>query len=240
MAKDIYIDDNEIINPIDYEKKYNDIVKELWEGLFCNLNAGKADKIVLDETGNVIGEQKGTPTQKFSKDAIMQDIQPAQVAIMLNRLLRRYRPFSLADAKRLTPEDYLCAYEWFCKLMEYINKYIVFIPDKQTYSAFVNITDDIYNELLIDQTFGSTFKSIDNGFISTNFVGAQAGIIDSKSTISKLQTRDAGHNLIKNPEAITFNNFQTIDKMQVNAQLEKWKAMASIGYKPNKNGKNND
>lgn len=234
MAKDIFIEDGEVVNPVDYEQKYNDIVKELWDNLFCNLTSGKNDRIVIDDMGNVIGEQKGTATQKFSKNAIMQEIQPAQVAIVLNRLLRRYRPFSFVEAKKLTPEDYLNAYEWFCKLMEYINKYIVFIPDKQTYSAFVNITDDVYNNLFDDPTFGPTFKSIDNGFVSTNFVGAQAGIVDSKTTISKLQTRDAGHNLVKNPEAITVNNYQTIDRQQVRAQFEKWKSMANIGYKGRK------
>lgn len=234
MSKDVFFEDGDIINPIDYEQKYKDIIDELYNCLFAGLTTSKADKIVLDDNGNVIGGQKGTAGQTFAKNAIMQELQPAQVAIVLNRLLRKYRPFSLADARKLAPEDYLNAYEWFCRLMEDINKYIVFIPDKQTYSAFVNITDDVYNELLIDQTFGPTFKSIDNGFVSTNFVGAQAGIVDSKTTIAKLQTRDAGHNLVKNPEAITVNNFQAIDKQQIAAQFERWKSMANIGFKGKK------
>ena len=237
MSKDIFIEDGDIINPTDYEQKYRNIVQELEDTLFGKLSLSKADRVVLDDNGNVLAEQKGTQTQKFSKNAIMQDIQPAQVTIVLNRLMRRYRPFSLPDAKKMPPEEFLNAYEWFCKLMEHINKYIVYIPDKQTYCAFVNITTNIYNELLQDTTYGPIFESFEDSFVQTNFLAAQAGIVDSKTTISKLQTRDAGHNLVKNPELMTVNNFQTIDRQQVNAQLEKWKSMANIGYKGKKNNK---
>ena len=161
----------------------------------------------------------------------MPTISPAQVTTKLNRLLRIYRPMTKEDAETLDDLEYLDAYGYYLYIISHINKFVTFLPDKQTFSAFCNISTDTYNHLLADQRYIQVFSSIEDGFVQSNFVVAEAGLIDSKTAITKLQTKDSGHNLVRNPEAVTINYSPKVDKVLINQQLDKYTAMIGNNQK---------
>lgn len=224
MKQTIVIDDGKIVNSTDYEAKCNHIIEELQSSLFGNLEMD-----TFEDFDDAIDSPKAKQPMTFKKNEIMPKLTPMQVTTKLNRLLRVYKPMNLRDAKTVPDTEYLLAYGYYCDVISYINKYLVYMPDKQTFSAFVNITTDIYNELLQDPNYTQVFKSFEDSFIQSNFSASQAGIIDSKTTLSKLEMRDAGHNLIKNPEVVTNVLNLGVNKQEVNEKLEKWRNMARIG-----------
>ena len=224
MTKSIIIDKGEVVNSTDYAEKCERVIEELQQSLFANLEMDSYED--FDDTIDV---PKAKKPMTFKKNEIMPTLTPMQVTMKLNRLLRVYKPMSLAEAKTVDDTEYLTAYGYYCDIISYINKYLVYIPDKQTFSAFVNITTDIYNELLQDPNYSQVFKSFEDSFIQSNFSASQAGIIDSKTTLSKLEMKDAGHNLIKNPEVVTNVLNLGVNKQEVNEKFEKWKNMARIG-----------
>lgn len=217
------------IKPTDYEQKVKDIIKKLEEHLFYKLN--KEEVNVEEENG--VDKKKNN---KYYKNQILPDLTPLQVNAKLNELLRIYRPMNMAEAKALNDENYLEALHYYMILMSYINQYIGIVPSKQTFCAFANITTSVYNELLQDPNFNQVFNSIEDYLIDANFTSSQAGLVDNKTTISKLQMKDAGHNLIQSPEAITFVNNNKIDKQQVNLQFDRLEGIIkSLNYNKNKN-----
>ena len=55
---------------------------------------------------------------------------------------------------------------------------------------------------------------------------AEAGLVDSKTTIAKLQTKNAGHNLVKNPESLTLiQNNNVVDEQKMDLLLSKFDGM---------------
>ena len=208
---------DEIVDRTNYQEKADMLIRELGESLFNKLD----DTIDAEDTEK---NQKKAKS-KYSRNMIKPDLQPMQVTTKLNRLLRIYKPMDLKEAKQIADEDYLSAYGYYCDVIDYINQYLVYMPDKQTFCAFVNITSDIYNELLYDANYAQVFHSIEDGMVQSNFLASQAGIVDRTTTMAKLQTKDAGHNLVKNPESITFNTYNIADQRQVNLQLEKFDSM---------------
>ncbi|MGN0960582.1 MAG: hypothetical protein ACI4PF_00115 [Christensenellales bacterium] len=222
MPKKIIIDDDQIVNSTDWEGKANKIIAKLGETLFNKLD--EQQTIIDEETGETKPIKKAN---KFAKNMIKADLQPVQVTSKLNRLLRIYKPLSIIEARTIQDIEYLKAFGYYCDIISYINEYLVYMPDKQTFCAFINITTDIYNEFLGDPNYMQVFMSFEDSFNSTNFLAAQAGVVDGKVTITKLQTKDAGHNLVRNPEALTINNYNAIDKQQVNLKLEQWESMVS-------------
>lgn len=244
--KNIIFDGEDMITPTDYEKKYEVIVEELDKDIFAELKADKETKVDVDIEKlirDAIDDEKSFEAtikeikkkkevkRKFLKNEIVPLLTPMQVSSRLNELLRVYKPLNLEEAKTLEDRDYLEALKWYMKLITYINEYLVFLPSKQTFCAFANITTSIYNELLTTPSYSQVFNSVEDYIVDANFLSSQAGIVESKTTLSKLQTKDAGHNLVRNPEALTINTFAQIDTHQVNERLEKWKSMANIGYK---------
>lgn len=228
MPKRVIIDGEQIINATDWEAKSKEIIRRLDEELFQNINYADCYKYKYDKEGNEIAREK----RAVKKGEIMPTISPAQVTTKLNRFLRIYRPMNLEDAKSLEDTDFLEAYGYFLDIISHINTYCTFLPDKQLFSAFCNISTNIYNELLVDPRYTQVFASIEDGFVQSNFTVAQAGLIDSKTTIAKLQAKEAGHSLKPASETINFVQNNHIDKALIHAQLDKFSAML-----PQKGGK---
>lgn len=228
--KPIVIDkDGEIIKPTDWANKSAKLIEELGNSIFAGMTKEDSYNYKVDKWGNEIKTKK-----KVVKNEIMPDISPAQVSTKLNRLLRIYRPMSIVEAKALDDTDYLEAYGYFLDVISYINEYCVFLADKQTFSSFCNITTDVYNELLGDPNYTQVFKGFEDDFVHSNFAVAQSGLVDAKTTITKLQTKEMGHNLVRNPESITYNVTNNVDKQQVLLALDKFDSMT----KKLPNGKN--
>lgn len=230
--KQVIFDEGEMITPTDYEKKYKVIVEELDKDIFADLLPDKEMHLEIKDDDCEVKEtkQKKEVKRKFLKNEIVPLLTPMQVSARLNELLRVYKPLNLEEAKTLEDKDYLEALKWYMKLITYINEYLVFLPSKQTFCAFANITTSIYNELLQMPSYTQVFNSVEDYIVDANFLSSQAGIVESKTTLTKLQTKDAGHNLVRNPEALTINTFTQIDTQEVKQRLERWRSMANIGY----------
>lgn len=216
MKKIIDIDENGVVlGPPDYETKYNELRKRLQTELFDNATVS-----VDVQTYGKFKKFGGGQTQ------VTTDISAMSVTSRLNRYLRMFRPLTLDEAKAIEDREYLNGFGYYCDLITFINdNHVVYIPDKQTFCAFVNITTDIYNELLNDPNYSQVFHSIEDSFVQSNFSSAQAGIVNTSATLAKLQIKDAGHSLVKNPESITINQFNGVDKAQVNKKLEQFASM---------------
>lgn len=228
MSKIIFVDYDDSIDPMDYKAKLEYIVNVLEQEIFANAveTSDKLEALTQSEE-----DEKPIPRKafKYSKNEIMPVLTPMQVNAKLNELLRMYKPLNLEQAKKLPDGEFLKALKWYMHLISHINKYLAFLPSKQTFCSFANITSSIYNELMQDANYSAVFNSIEDYVVDANFTSSQAGIVDSKTTIAKLQTKDAGHNLIKSPESIVVNNYNTIDKQQVNLKLDRIMGSALLG-----------
>lgn len=232
MSKKIYIEYDDSIDPMDYKAKLEYIIDVLEKEVFINAieTSDKLEDLVNEEN------EKPQPRKafKYSKNEIMPTLTPMQVNAKLNELLRIYKPLSLEEAKKVGDINFLGALKWYMHLISHINVYLAFLPSKQTFCSFANITTYVYNELLQDVNFSQVFNSIEDYLIDANFTSSQAGIVDGKVTIAKLQTKDSGHNLIKSPESIVVNNYNNIDKQQVNLKLDSIMPAGFLGNKTNK------
>lgn len=204
MATKPKFEKDESLDIYDYEKRAEEIIKQLDLEVFSRL------------------ETEDNVSKRFYANSIGATLQPMQVTTKLNRLLRVYRPMTSEQAKALTDTDYLRAYGYYCDIISHINNYLVYMPDKQTFSAFVNITSNIYNELLADPNYTQVFMSFEDAFVQSNFSASQAGIADKTTTLSKLQTREAGHSLVKTNDYVPQVTNNNIDKQQILINLEKY------------------
>lgn len=219
MPKDLILDNGRLVNATDFEAKANEIITSLQNTLFKDIN---------EETATVhisTGWGEKSYKKSFTKGEILPFLNTSQVNAKLNELLRIYKPMSLVDAKTLQDDEYLDAFRYYMTIITFINKYIVFQPSKQTFCAFANITTSIYNDLIGDISYSQVFGSIEDYFIDSNFTSAQAGLIDSRTTLQKLQTKDAGHNLVKNPESLTVTQNYILDKQEVNKKCLQFEEM---------------
>lgn len=214
MAKDIIFDGDTIINATDWEAKSRDIIERLDKELFDFIDEDELYNFRYSKDGDLLSKTK----RQVKMGELKPTISPAQVTVKLNRYLRIYKPMTLEEAKTLDDSDYLEAYGYYLDIISHINQYVTFLGDKQSFSAFCNISTTVYNDLLTDAKYTQVFSSIEDGFVQTNFVVAEAGLVDSKTTIAKLTTKDAGHSLKKTDETIVYNvtnkiNTSSIDDM---------------------------
>lgn len=227
MPKEIIIENARIVNSTDWKSKSEYIIEQLNESLFKGLTEESSYNIKFDQFGNEIKTKK-----QIKKNEVMPIISPAQVSTKLNRLLRVYRPMTTADAMTMQDTEFLEAYGYYLDIISHINQYCTYIGSKQEFSSFCNINTDTYNTLLGESAYSQVFASIEDGFIQSNFSVAQAGLVDTKTTITKLTTKNAGHSLKKAEESITIVNNTKVDKVLVNQQLDKFLGMTKqIGGK---------
>lgn len=221
MPKEIIIENARIVNSTDWKSKSEYIIEQLNKDIFDNISEFDSYNIKYDKDGNELSRTK----RQVKKGEIMPSVSATQVASKLHRLLRVYKPMSYQDALTLDNEEFLTANGYYLDIIFHINKYLVYLPSKQGLCSFLNITVETYNELLQNPTYCETFKSFEDSFVDTNFASAQAGIVDTKTTVAKLQIKDAGHSLKKAEENIIYNINNGINKEQVHSMLEKFTSM---------------
>lgn len=216
--KEIILDGDKVINATDWKAKSEDIIEKLNKQLF--------DKIEEEDTYDIKYSKEGVETsrtkKRVKKGEIMPLISATKVATLLNRLLRVYKPLTYKDALSIEPQEYLEANLYYLDIISHINDYIIFLPSKQSLSGFLSISVDTYNELLSNPAYSEVFKSFEDGFVDTNYMSAQSGVVDSRSTMTKLQTREAGHNLVKNVDFVKLNVSNQINTSQIDDMYAKF------------------
>lgn len=230
MPKQLILDGEKIINATDWEEKANHIIAKLDEELFDKLSEDDSYDIRYSKDGEELSRTK----KRVRKGEIMPLISATKVATLLNRLLRVYKPLSYNEALSLEPEEYIEANLYYLDIISHINDFIIFLPSKQSLSAFLNISVETYNEMLLNPLYSEVFKSFEDGFVDTNYMSAQSGVVDSKSTMDKLTTKYAGHSLKKADETIVYNVTNKIDTSGINAMYEKY---LGVSQKPKQIGK---
>lgn len=225
--KEVILDGERVVNATDYKAKSEAIIAELHEQLFKDFTQENTTNEIMDKNGNLMQYKK-----KYSKNDIMPIIQPIKVTMLFNKLLRKYKPMTESEATTIEPEEYLEAFGYYSDIIAHINDYINFMPSKQTFSAFVNITSTTYNKLLTETRYAQVFGSIEDSMVDTNYYASQTGMVDSKTTLAKLETKDAGHNLVKSPDNFVFAPKVSFNTDEVEKKLKYFAGMTKkIGDK---------
>lgn len=215
---DIIIDENgnPIDNRIDYVARRETIQHELDDRIFSSINEDDMYERKWDKDGNLVGKKK----RGVNKNEIKPTITASRVQSVLDSVLILEEPMSLSEAKTIEPIEYRKACSEYFKLVDYINKFVPFRANKQTFCGFVGLINDDFEALIGDQVYGSTFKRIRDSFVGGAFVDASSGLYDSKAIIAESQTRGDGLNLIKNPEQINYSVNNTLNYADVDSFLK--------------------
>lgn len=197
--REIKIKDETTIKATDYEAKYEKIKGILNTSLFDELSEKQYD-ISYSKNGDEIKRKRNT-----KKNEVLPTITPQQVYCKLESCLRLLMPMSSEEAHLIAPQEYLNGYFWFCELMFYVNKFIVFNQNKQLLCAFLGILPETYDEFIGDQMYGQAFKSIESGLVGSGFVSAESGLSDTKAVDFRMQAKGVGHSVAKADSGFTFN-----------------------------------
>jgi len=221
---EIFMDgDGEIFKPTDYKEKCQEIKDKMVSELFSEFREEDFFDKEYDRDGNVVNVSRKKVSIK--KNQLLPILSPTRVQTKLESLLRLYKPMSFVEAKSLNPDTFIDAYRYYCELVDFINKYIIFKTTKQSYCAFAGITVDTYNDLMNEPNFETTIKWINDGLISSLFVDSASGLYDSRAIITEGQTKDAGMNLIKNPDAIVFKGTTFVNHQEIENKIQKFEGM---------------
>ena len=212
---DILLDDNgnPINNHIDYVARRETIQQELDERIFSNISDDDIYDRRYDKDGKVTSNKKRT----VKKNEVSPIVTASRVQSVIDSILILEEPMDLTTAKSLEPVEYRKACSEYFKLVDYINQYVPFRANKQTYCGFVGLLNDDFETLISDTYYGSTFKRIRDSFVGGAFVDASSGLYDSKAIIAESQTRGDGLNLIKNPEQINYSVNNTLNYTEMDS-----------------------
>lgn len=215
--EDIILDKNgkPIDNCLDYENKRKMIEKELDERIFSMIDDDDVYDRRIDKDGNEIVRKK-----TIKKNEIKPTITASRVQSVLDSILILEEPMDLMTAKSIEPVEYRKACSEYFKLVDYINQFVPFRANKQTFCGFIGLLNDDFETLIGDQIYGNTFKRIRDSFVGGAFVDASSGLYDSKAIIAESQTRGDGLNLIKNPEQINYSVNNTLNYADVDSFLK--------------------
>lgn len=212
---DILLDENgNAINMhVDYVKKRETIQQELDERIFSKIDDDGIYERRYDKDGNETSKKKIT----VKKNEVMPIVTASRVQSVLDSILILEEPMDLTTAKSLEPVEYRKACSEYFKLVDYINQYVPFRANKQTYCGFVGLLNDDFETLISDTYYGSTFKRIRDSFVGGAFVDASSGLYDTSAIIAESQTRGDGLNLIKNPEQINYSVNNTLNYTEMDS-----------------------
>lgn len=212
---DILLDDNgnPINNHIDYVARREAIQQELDERIFSNISDDDIYDRRYDKDGNETSKKKRT----VKKNEVSPTVTASRVQSVIDSILILEEPMDLTTAKSLEPVEYRKACSEYFKLVDYINQYVPFRANKQTYCGFVGLLNDDFETLISDTYYGNTFKRIRDSFVGGAFVDASSGLYDSKAIIAESQTRGDGLNLIKNPEQINYSVNNTLNYTEMDS-----------------------
>lgn len=200
-------------NIVDYEKKRKIIEKELYERVFSKINDDDIYERKYDKDGNETSKKK----RAVKKNEVMPVITASRVQSVLDSILILEEPMDMLTAKSIEPVEYRKACSEYFKLVDYINQFVPFRANKQTYCGFVGLLNEDFETLMSDTTYGNTFKRIRDSFVGGSFVDASSGLYDSKAIIAESQTRGDGLNLIKNPEVLNYTQNNTVDYLAMDS-----------------------
>ena len=212
---DILLDDNgnPINNHIDYVARREAIQQELDERIFSNISDDDIYDRRYDKDGNETSKKKRT----VKKNEVSPTVTASRVQSVIDSILILEEPMDLTTAKSLEPVEYRKACSEYFKLVDYINQYVPFRANKQTYCGFVGLLNDDFETLISDTYYGSTFKRIRDSFVGCAFVDASSGLYDTSAIIAESQTRGDGLNLIKNPEQINYSVNNTLNYTEMDS-----------------------
>ena len=200
--------DGNLVNPhIDYVARREAIQQELDDRIFSNISDDDIYDRRYDKDGKVTSNKKRT----VKKNEVMPAITASRVQSVLESILILEEPMDLTTAKSLEPAEYRKACSEYFKLVDYINQFVPFRANKQTYCGFMGLLNEDFETLMSDTIYGNTFKWIRGSFVGGAFVDASSGLYDSKAIIAESQTRGDGLNLIKNPEVLNYTQNNTVD-----------------------------
>lgn len=212
---DILLDnDGDLINhQTDYVARRETIQRELDERIFSNISDDDIYDRRYDKDGNETSKKKRT----VKKNEISPTVTASRVQSVIDSILILEEPMDLTTAKSLEPVEYRKACSEYFKLVDYINRYVPFRANKQTYCGFVGLLNDDFETLISDTYYGSTFKRIRDSFVGGAFVDASSGLYDTSAIIAESQTRGDGLNLIKNPEQINYSVNNTLNYTEMDS-----------------------
>lgn len=212
---DIIIDENgnPIDKHIDYVARRELIQKELDERIFSNISDDDIYDRRYDKDGNETSKKKRT----VKKNEVSPTVTASRVQSVIDSILILEEPMDFTTAKNVEPVEYRKACSEYFKLVDYINQYVPFRANKQTYCGFVGLLNDDFETLISDTYYGSTFKRIRDSFVGGAFVDASSGLYDTSAIIAESQTRGDGLNLIKNPEQINYSVNNTLNYTEMDS-----------------------
>lgn len=206
--------DGNLVNPhIDYVARREAIQQELDERIFSNISDDDIYDRRYDKDGNETSKKKRT----VKKNEVSPTVTASRVQSVIDSILILEEPMDLMTAKSLAPVEYRKACSEYFKLVDYINQYVPFRANKQTYCGFVGLLNDDFETLISDTYYGSTFKRIRDSFVGGAFVDASSGLYDTSAIIAESQTRGDGLNLIKNPEQINYSVKNTLNYTEMDS-----------------------
>lgn len=201
---------------IDYVARRETIQRELDERIFSKIEDDDIYDRRYDKDGNETSKKKRT----VKKNEVSPTVTASRVQSVIDSILILEEPMDLTTAKSLEPVEYRKACSEYFKLVDYINQYVPFRANKQTYCGFVGLLNDDFETLISDTLYGNTFKRIRDSFVGSAFVDSSSGLYDSKAIIAESQTRGDGLNLIKNPEQINYSVNNTLNYADVDSFLK--------------------
>ena len=210
----IYDENGNLINNyVNYTKRREMIQQELDERIFSNISDDDIYDRRYDKDGNETSKKKRT----VKKNEVLPAVTASRVQSVLDSILILEEPMDLTTAKSIEPVEYRKACSEYFKLVDYINQYVPFRANKQTYCGFVGLLNDDFETLISDTYYGSTFKRIRDSFVGGAFVDASSGLYDTSAIIAESQTRGDGLNLIKNPEQINYSVNNTLNYTEMDS-----------------------
>lgn len=202
-----------INNHVDYVTRRETIQRELDERIFSKIDDDDIYDRRYDKDGNETSKKKRT----IKKNEVLPVVTASRVQSVLDSILILEEPMDLTTAKSVEPVEYRKACSEYFKLVDYINQYVPFRANKQTYCGFVGLLNDDFETLISDTYYGSTFKRIRDSFVGGAFVDASSGLYDTSAIIAESQTRGDGLNLIKNPEQINYSVNNTLNYTEMDS-----------------------
>ena len=198
---------------VDYVARREAIQQELDDRIFSNIS----DDDIYDRRYDKNGKETSKRKRTVKKNEVSPTVTASRVQSVIDSILILEEPMDLTTAKSLEPVEYRRACSEYFKLVDYINQYVPFRANKQTYCGFVGLLNDDFETLISDTYYGSTFKRIRDSFVGGAFVDASSGLYDTSAIIAESQTRGDGLNLIKNPEQINYSVNNTLNYTEMDS-----------------------
>ena len=198
---------------VDYVARREDIQQELDDRIFSNIS----DDDIYDRRYDKNGKETSKRKRTVKKNEVSPTVTASRVQSVIDSILILEEPMDLTTAKSLEPAEYRKACSEYFKLVDYINRYVPFRANKQTYCGFVGLLNDDFETLISDTYYGSTFKRIRDSFVGGAFVDASSGLYDTSAIIAESQTRGDGLNLIKNAEQINYSVNNTLNYTEMDS-----------------------